>query len=95
MKENCYWYESECDMGARISYCKPKGHILEPDDCTYCNEYHNKNKRTRGDNIRSMTDSELTELFMSIKASPCIEECRTNWLAWLKEEYKKGEENNG
>lgn len=61
------------------------------------------NPKTRADNIRSMLDDELAELFAnkvdcqycSVRSAWCTESescCRTNWLEWLKQEVEDGEE---
>lgn len=63
-KEDCYWYQEDIDMGARIPYCNPKNYkVLEPSDCNLCSHYHSKYVKTGGDMVRSMTDEELSEWF--------------------------------
>ena len=58
--------------------------------------------QTNGDRIRAMSDEEIAEFFG--KATLCerlpIEKCSEHdacpgcWFAWLKEPYKKGEQND-
>lgn len=68
VREDCYWYEYESDMGARIPYCGAKrlNRPIEPSDCNGCKEYHSKLGLSNGDKIRRMTDEELADLICQI-----------------------------
>ncbi len=87
VKENCYWFEEDHDMGARIPFCKIKEDFqpLEPSDCESCGYYHSKYQRTRADNIRAMSDEKLAEwLYVNGDGSSY-----QFWLKWLRQEVKE------
>ena len=65
-KRDCYWYEEDIDMGARIPFCMLSKSSQPLEDCTNCTEYHSKYKRTNADHIRSMNDYDLAEWLCKI-----------------------------
>lgn len=73
--ENCYWSECVQDMQANLICCrlrKKNGdfHPIGWEDCDGCPEYHDKHRKTRGDELRAMSDTELAA-FMNDKAGGC------------------------
>lgn len=71
----CYWSEDVQDMGATYTCCRlrEKAGDLKPvgyKDCAECPEYHSKYKKTKGDEMREMSDTELMN-FMSIICRAC------------------------
>ena len=98
VKEDCYWYDEEQDMGAHIPYCKCKG-TFPLETCGECEQYHSRYKRTNADRIRSMTDEELTAFMYTAYGCPmwvsnysCKEDKGCHgakgacWLDWLRQE---------
>jgi len=82
LKEDCYWYSEEHDMGARIPYCGCKsGRPIESKDCENCEKYHNRYHKTKGDSIRSMTDEELAECLYNVNP---VFWSKETWLKWLQ-----------
>lgn len=104
IKENCYWYEYDNDMGARIPYCKIHSeNVLE--SCDNCRQYHSKFEETKADVFRSMSDEEMAEYINLHTAEamwcnsppencPPHEDCELCILEWLKSPANK-EINNG
>jgi len=95
MKEDCYWYDEDRDMGARIPLCKKQKGItpLSDKDCEDCKNYHSRYKQTNADRIRAMTDEELAEFmtddFCELLCPGvylCNGKCNKRMLEWLKEE---------
>ena len=97
IKENCYWYEYDNDMGARIPYCKIHGDdVLE--SCDNCEQYHSKYETTNADRFRAMSDEELAvacedgcppgapicNSVETIEGETVKEHCQRCWLSWLK-----------
>ena len=99
LKEDCYWYYEERDMGARLPFCKLKKgcNPIAPEDCANCEKYHSRYTRIKADSIRSMSDEELAKIISdSIDCNVCQEQfsvlcdgasktCEQAWLDWLKE----------
>ena len=102
IKEDCYWYDYEQDMGARIPFCKLQKGFNPLQSCEGCNQYHNKYKRTQADRIRCMSDEKLARFivrksqcpdgYTSVFGPHCVEEngCEECWLEWLKKEADNG-----
>lgn len=65
VKDDCYWYEEEQDMNARLPFCKLKKGCqpIEPEDCENCENYHSVYKRINADRVRAMSDKELEEWY--------------------------------
>lgn len=87
-KEDCYWYREEQDMNARIPYC-PCTNQFPLNSCENCEDYHNRSKRTQGDNIRAMSDEELAKKMSGIESFALT--CGggwppEKWLDWLRRE---------
>lgn len=101
IKENCYWYEYENDMGARIPYCKIHGDdVLE--SCDNCEQYHSKYETTKADVFRAMSDEKMAEyVYLHAvdaiwcqnppKECPPHEDCRLCILKWLRSPANKEE----
>lgn len=108
IKENCYWYEYDNDMGARIPYCKIHGdNVLE--SCDNCEQYHSKYETTKADVFRAMSDEELVEFLFQrdVTTSKRLTEsldnfvilfdeqrCKETLLKWLRSPADK-EKTNG
>lgn len=90
VKEDCYWYDYDNDMGARIPYCKlkPADHgPIEPSDCKNCLQYHSKSKRTNGDKVRAMNDEQLNDWFWEmLDYTRGFTDSRIALKEWLKKE---------
>ena len=96
LKEDCYWYYEEQDMGARLPFCKLKKGFdpIEPEECRACSEYHSKYKKTHADYVRSMSDQVLATFIWSAlsRAYECgrkgihFDNDLTETLSWLREE---------
>lgn len=90
IKEDCYWYEEEQDMGARLPWCKLKplsyGPIT-PSDCKDCKDYHCKHKPTNADRVRAMSDEQLNEWFWNqLRYTQGFTDSRIALREWLKQE---------
>ena len=46
VKEECYWYDEERDMGASVPYCKKKG-TYPLDNCEECRDYIDRRKKLK------------------------------------------------
>lgn len=87
IKENCYWYEYNNDMGARIPYCTCQKGTDPLESCEGCTEYHSKTKKTNADRIRAMTDEELALYIHNAEAQAAdtgSADTVDSWLDWLK-----------
>lgn len=88
VKEDCYWYDEEQDMGAHIPFCKCKG-TFPLENCGGCEHYHSRYKRTNADRIRAMTDEELAKKISGIEQFALTVDgawSSKQWLKWLKQE---------
>lgn len=102
--ESCYWCDPVQDMGATLTFCKlkyKKNTIVDSavayTYCENCPDYHSKYKKSEGDKVREMSDSELADLFIEIMRGGCPEptsECTTNckkcWIGFLQNEAEGG-----
>lgn len=85
----CYWSESVQDMQANYTCCRlrEKHGDLDPvgwEDCDACPEYHDKNKKTKGDELREMSDTELTAFMMSeARGCPPVQSQREKCIAFF------------
>ena len=107
IKEDCYWYDYEQDMGARIPFCKLQKGFNPLQSCNSCSQYHSKYKKTEADCIRTMSDEELANLLAGgcdgigleckpIKTEPIFpadENLEHCRICWL--DYLKKEADNG
>lgn len=85
LKEDCYWYWEDHDMGARIPFCTARKGSDPLETCDGCGEYHSKHRRTQGDRIRSMSDRELAFYLHAVQTGggPATE---GTWLRMLQSE---------
>ena len=102
IKEDCYWYDYEQRMGARLSFCKLQKGFKPLQSCEGCNQYHSKYKRTHADNLRAKSDEGLADWFVEQSPGICpggrlYDEdhctqttCFNCWLDWLKQEANNG-----
>jgi len=83
---DCYWYDEEQDMNAHIPFCKLKKGFtpISYEDCSDCENYHSKYKKTNADRIRAMSDEELANWFAIISSSK--PQSSPEWLEWLRRE---------
>lgn len=95
VKEDCYWYDEEQDMGARLPWCKLKPYShgpIEPSDCKDCLHYHSKYKKTNADGVRAMNDEQLSEWFWKmLDYTRGFTDSRIALREWLKAEEKKND----
>ena len=91
--DNCYWYYEEPYMGGHIAFCKLKIKAddiqpIEKSDCRNCPQYHDRNKPTKADRIRSKNDEELAEFLKEIALNGGVETGGKimTWLDWLRSE---------
>lgn len=90
VKDDCYWYQEEQDMNARLPFCKLKEGCqpIEPEDCENCENYHSVYKRINADRVRAMSDEELAEWVWGAETAGRAYGPRGKkaWLDWLKQE---------
>lgn len=91
------WYLDNSEYVAKCTNC---GHYFHREDFPMCVLDEAPKPTTNADRIRSMTDEELAELFISIQddvanyfksgaeTEPEFPTFTSTWLYWLKEESK-------
>ncbi len=83
-REDCYWYDEERDMGARIPFCKARD-IYPLEKCYIdCMHYHNKSKPTNADTLRGLSDDKLLYRIMYIHRRLNKDISVLDVLNWLK-----------
>ena len=99
--DSCYWSQSVQDMQATLTCCRQREkngdfHPVGYEDCRACPEYHSKYRKTKGDELRELSDTELAA-FMAIVCRACPpcrpcrcdgdpELCKKCWGEWLRKE---------